>query len=124
MRASASNRGRVERLGWPAAGGRSAGISPLPGGSFARVLRTKALRTRRLPRTAPPLPAATGPRHNVPDAAPRELIEAVSLAPDAPIAGRRSRGPGPESHALSGAAPPASSATVTAGQRAQVKSAW
>jgi hypothetical protein len=33
----------------------------LPGGSFARVLRTRALRTRRLPRTASLPPAAIGP---------------------------------------------------------------
>jgi hypothetical protein len=39
----------------------------LRGGSFARVLRTKALRTRRLPRTASPPPAAAGPHRNVPD---------------------------------------------------------
>ena len=42
------------------------GLSPLRGGSFARVLRTHALRTLRLPRTAAPAPAAAGPRRNVP----------------------------------------------------------
>jgi hypothetical protein len=31
------------------------GVSPLPGGSFRRVLRTQALRRGELPRTAPPL---------------------------------------------------------------------
>ena len=83
-----------------------AGTSPLRGGSFARVLRTKALRTRRLPRMAAPAPAAAGPRRNVPGAARRELVSAVSLAPGAPIAGRKS--PETGRRALSGSAPPAS----------------
>jgi hypothetical protein len=81
---------------------RVAGVSPFLGGSFARVLRTKALRTRRLPRTAAPAPAAAGPRRNVPDAARRELVSAVSIAPGAPTAWRKSQVPGPERRALSG----------------------
>jgi hypothetical protein len=36
----------------------------LRGGSFARVLRAEALRTRQLPRSASPVPAACGPRRN------------------------------------------------------------
>jgi hypothetical protein len=66
------------------------GISPLPGGSFARVLRTRALRTRRLPSTAPPPPAATGPRRNVPDTARHELVSAVMRR--ARCADRRAKG--------------------------------
>ena len=41
-----------------------AGGLAVAGGSFARVLRTEALRTRRLPRTAAPALAATSPRRN------------------------------------------------------------
>jgi hypothetical protein len=70
--------------------------------------RAVALRARRLPRTAPPAPAAAVPRRNVPDAARRELVPAAMPAPGAPIAGRKSQGPGPERRALSGSAPPAS----------------
>jgi len=83
----------------------------LLGGSFARALQTKALRTRRLPRTAAPASAAAGSRRNVPDAARRELVSAAMLAPGVPVAeqaqdakarladrscsNRRSKGPRP-----------------------------
>jgi len=50
---------------------RSPGGLAAAGGSFARVLRTEALRTRRLPHTAAPAPA--GPRRNVPVPRPRKL---------------------------------------------------
>ena len=87
---------------------RSPGVSPLRGGSFARVLRTKALRTRRLPRTAAPPPAAAGPRRNVPDAAPARA--GPGRQHRARCADRRAKvtGTGPERRALSGSAPPAS----------------
>ena len=61
------------------------------GGSFRRALRAEALRRDELPRTAAPAPAATGPRRNVPGAARREPVSAVSIAPDVPIAARRSQ---------------------------------
>jgi hypothetical protein len=51
-RADASNRGEQSGLGTGHRRLGSPGVSPLRGGSFARVLRTKALRTRRLPPTA------------------------------------------------------------------------
>ena len=70
--------------------------------------RAVALRARRLPRTAPPPPAATSPRRNVPGAARRERVTAVRHR--ARCAGRRAKDrlTVPERRALSGSAPPAS----------------
>jgi hypothetical protein len=73
--------------------GKGRRVSPLRGGSFRRALRAEVLRRDELPRTAAPAPAAAGPRRNVPGAARRELVAAVGVAPDTPIAGRRSQSP-------------------------------
>jgi hypothetical protein len=83
-------------------------VSPLRGGSFARALRAVALRRGGCRARQAPPPAATGPRRNGPDAARQEQDQAVSVAPCAPVAGRKITGSGPERHALSGSAPPAS----------------
>src|SRR6266568_473945 len=70
--------------------------------------RAVALRARRLLRTAAPLPAAAGPRrHDLRYRATR-AGPSVTFAPGAQVAGRRVSGTGPERHALSGSAPPAS----------------
>jgi hypothetical protein len=67
----------------------------LRGGSFRRAFRAEALRRGELPRTAAsPAPAAVGPRRNVPDAAPREPDQAITLVPSATFAVQRSQPPG------------------------------
>jgi len=77
----------------------------------------------RLPRHQPqPVPAVTSP-----DAARRELVLAVSLAPGAPSAGRRSQRTGPERRALSGSAPPASTVLrirAPRGKAAKLRDVW
>jgi hypothetical protein len=82
----------------------------LRGGSFRRVLRTQALRRGELPRSAtpvtgrlrsPPYPAAAPWQHH---------DQAVNDVPSAPIASEDVTATGPERHALSGLAPPASRA--------------
>ena len=64
------------------------------GGSFRRVLRTRALRRAELPRTAAPVTGRLwSPPY--PAAAPASTTtEAVILTPNAPIAGRLSQLPG------------------------------
>jgi hypothetical protein len=81
----------------------------LQGCSFRRVLRTQALRrgdcrARHLGDRPPAVPAVSRCR------ARQHHGQAVSLAPDAPIAVKASQRPGPERRALSGSAPPASRA--------------
>ncbi len=86
----------------------SPGVSPLRGGSSARVLRTRALRTRAAAAHGIPATGRTGPRRNAPFAAPHEQDRADALAPGAPAAGRKITCAGAERRALSGLAPPAS----------------
>jgi hypothetical protein len=68
---------------------RVAGVSPLRTAASLAPFRAAALRARRLPRTASPAPAAAGPRRNAPVTARHEQDQAVSIAPSAPVAGRK-----------------------------------
>jgi hypothetical protein len=70
------------------------GSLAVAGRQLRRVLRTRALRPRRLPRTASPPLAASGPRRNVPGVARRELVRAVRHRVGAPVAGRKVSSPG------------------------------
>ena len=90
------NGGRDERPGWAAAGGRGqiGGKRRWRCGSFRRALRAEALRRAELPRPVVPVTGRVRYPPYLPGAAPASRSQAVSLAPDAPIAGKRSRSTG------------------------------
>jgi hypothetical protein len=91
MRTRASNQGEQSGRDDPDRAAGIAGGFAVAGRQLRRVLRTRALRPRQLPRTASPPPAATGPHRNAPGVARREPVRPSGIAPGMPRAGRKAR---------------------------------